>query len=275
MRPWAQSVLVGFGKGGGDTYDPTMLEPIVETTRRRIADLRPADLRARAQDAPPTRPFAAALTADRLTVIAEFKRRSPSRGVLVTDVTPETRARQYEEGGAAAISVLTEPDHFDGSDDDLRAVKDATAIPVLRKDFTLDESQIFEARAIGADAILLIVAILTDDQLAHLHGVATTLGLAAVVEVHTDAEAERALAVEPHIVGVNNRDLRTFDVDLATAERIATMLDDVPVTVGESGIFTADDARRMRSAGYDSVLVGESLVKSGDPAAAIRELSVR
>ena len=123
--------------------------------------------------------------------------------------------------------------------------------------------------------MLLIVAILSDDQLAHLHGVAANLDLPALVEVHTDEEADRALRVAPHIVGVNNRDLRTFDVDLATAERIAALLDDVPVTVSESGIFTAGDARRMRSAGYDAVLVGESLVKSGDPAAAIRELRVR
>ncbi|MFP5332334.1 MAG: indole-3-glycerol phosphate synthase TrpC [Acidimicrobiia bacterium] len=251
-----------------------MLEPIVETTRRRIAELHPADLRARAADAPPTRPFEAALLADRLTVIAEFKRRSPSRGLLITDVAPETRAKQYEEGGAAAISVLTEPDHFDGSNEDLVAVKTATTVPVLRKDFTLDETQVFEARAIGADAILLIVAILSDDQLAHLHGVATQLGMAALVEVHTDEEAAHARQIGPRIVGVNNRDLRTFDVDLATAERIAAQLTDIPVTVGESGIFTADDARRMRAAGYDAVLVGEALVKSGDPQAAIRELAV-
>lgn len=251
-----------------------MLEAIVDTTRRRIADLAVSELRAQALTAPPPRPFETALTADHLTVIAEFKRRSPSRGVLVSDVAPEVRARQYEEGGAAAISVLTEPDHFDGSNDDLGAVKAATTIPVLRKDFTLDEAQIFEARAIGADAILLIVAILSDDQLAHLHGVATDLGLAALVEVHTDEEAERARRISPRIVGVNNRDLHTFEVDLATAERIATVLDDVAVIVGESGIFTTADARRMRDAGYDAVLVGESLVISGDPAAAIRELRV-
>ncbi|MDX1449635.1 MAG: indole-3-glycerol phosphate synthase TrpC, partial [Acidimicrobiia bacterium] len=172
-----------------------MLEPIVETTRRRIADLAVSELRAQAGDAPPPRPFEFALVGDRLSVIAEFKRRSPSRGLLVSGVTPEERARQYEAGGAAAISVLTEPDHFDGSDDDLRAVKKATSIPVLRKDFTLDEAQVYQARAIGADAILLIVAILSDAQLAHLHGLAAELDLAVVVEVHTDEEADRALAV--------------------------------------------------------------------------------
>jgi indole-3-glycerol phosphate synthase len=252
-----------------------MLEPIVETTRRRIADLRVDELRARATDMPPARSLTTALVTDRLTVIAEIKRRSPSRGLLAPDLDPAARAKEYEAGGAAAISVLTEPDHFDGSDADLVAVREATSVPVLRKDFTLDEAQIWEARAIGADAVLLIVALLSDAELAHLHGVATDAGLAALVEVHTDDEAGRALAVQPGIVGVNNRDLRSFDVDLGTAERIAKLLAEVPVTVAESGIFTADDARRMRAAGYDAVLVGESLVKSGDPASAIPELTVR
>jgi indole-3-glycerol phosphate synthase len=252
-----------------------MLEPIVETTRRRIADLRVDELRARAADMPPARSLTTALVTDRLTVIAEIKRRSPSRGLLAPDLDPAARAKEYEAGGAAAISVLTEPDHFDGSDADLVAVREATSVPVLRKDFTLDEAQIWEARAIGADAVLLIVALLSDAELAHLHGVATDAGLAALIEVHTDDEARRALAVRPAIVGVNNRDLRSFDVDLGTAERIAKLLNEVPVTVAESGIFTADDARRMRATGYDAVLVGESLVKSGDPASAIPELTVR
>ena len=252
-----------------------MLEPIVETTRKRIADLRLDDLRARAAEMPPARSLTTALVTDRLTVIAEIKRRSPSRGLLAPDLDPAARAKEYEAGGAAAISVLTEPDHFDGSDADLVAVRNATSVPVLRKDFTLAEAQIWEARSIGADAVLLIVALLSDGELAHLHGIADDAGLAALVEVHTDEETHRALAVRPTIVGVNNRDLRSFDVDLATAERIAKLLTDVPVTVAESGIFTAADARRMRAAGYDAVLVGESLVKSGDPASAIPELAVR
>ena len=254
-----------------------MLEPIVESTRRRIADIRGRtdEFRARAADLGPVRSLARALVADRLTVIAEFKRRSPSRGALAAaDLDAATRAKEYEAGGAAAISVLTEPDHFDGSAEDLLAVRQATAIPVLRKDFTLDESQIWEARALGADAILLIVALLSDDQLAHLHGVAGAAGLEALVEVHTDQEVQRALAVSPGLVGVNNRDLHTFEVSLETAERIAARLTGVPVTVAESGIFTAADAVRMRRAGYHAVLVGESLVTSGDPAAAIAELRV-
>jgi indole-3-glycerol phosphate synthase len=257
-------------------YDPMMLEPIVETTRRRIAEIRHRtnEFRSRAADMPSTRPLRDALVSERLTVIAEFKRRSPSRGVLAADLDPAVQAKAYETGGAAAISVLTEPDHFDGSDADLIAASNATTIPILRKDFTLDESQIWQARSIGADAILLIVALLSDDQLAHLHGVATEAGLDAVVEVHDTEEASRALTAKPTIVGVNNRDLRTFEVDLATSEAIAPLLADVAVTIAESGIFTAADATRMRRGGYDAVLVGESLVRSDDPAAAIRELTV-
>jgi indole-3-glycerol phosphate synthase len=252
-----------------------MLEPIVETTRSRVADLRPhtGELRARALTREPARSFHRALLADGLGVIAELKRKSPSRGVLAPDLDPATRAKEYEAGGAAAISVLTEPDHFDGSVDDLVAVRAAASIPVLRKDFTIDESQIWEARAIGADAVLLIVAILSNGELEHLRGVASDAGVDALVEVHTVEEAERALAIGPTIVGVNNRDLRTFAIDLAIAEAIAPKLTGVPVTVAESGIFTKADAERMRRAGYHAVLVGESLVRSGDPVSAIRELT--
>lgn len=253
-----------------------MLEPIVASTRRRIESIRDrtSEFRARAADRGPVRSLRRALTDDHLTVIAEIKRRSPSRGVLAADLDPATRAKEYEAGGAAAISVLTEPDHFDGSDDDLLVVRSTVDLPVLRKDFTLDESQIWEARAIGADAVLLIVALLSDDQLAHLHGTARDAGLEVLVEVHTEAEAYRALAVSPSIVGVNNRDLATFDVDLATSERIGALLSGVEVAVAESGIFSAADAERMRRAGYHAVLVGESLVRSGDPVAAIGELRV-
>lgn len=251
-----------------------MLEPIVETTRARIEAIRPltANLQTEVRSMAPARRFEAALAAGGLGVIAEIKRRSPSRGVLDSGLDPATRAKDYEAGGACAVSVLTEPDHFDGSDEDLRTVKAAVGLPVLRKDFVLDEVQVWETRVMGADAMLLIVALLSDDQLAHLSGLAAEAGLAALVEVHTEEEAERALAVQPRIVGVNNRDLRTFDVSLETAERIAPLLADVPVTVGESGIFTGADAQRMRDAGYDAVLVGESLVTSGNPAVAIAEL---
>lgn len=253
----------------------TMLEPILATTRARVAGLPPiAELRARAADAPERRPFSRALASDRLTVIAEIKRRSPSRGALNADLDPVLRAKSYESGGASAVSVLTEPDHFSGTNADLVAVRAAIGLPVLRKDFTIDPAQIWEARVIGADAILLIVGALGDDDLARLHDTAHEAGVEALVEVHSRSEAERALRVDPRVVGVNNRDLTTFHVDLAVSETIAPMLTDVPVTVGESGISTPDDARRMRRAGFDAVLVGESLVTAGDPAATIPGLRV-
>ena len=168
--------------------------------------------------------------------------------------------------------MLTEPHHFSGSDDDLVRARKAAGIPVLRKDFTLDPRQIWEARAIGADAILLIVAVLDQEELSALLETADEAGVDALVEVHDQAEAERALEAGAVIVGVNNRDLTTFEVDLATAERIAPMLEGVRVRVAESGIFDAADARRMEDAGFDAVLVGEALVRADDPGRLIRSL---
>jgi indole-3-glycerol phosphate synthase len=250
-----------------------MLEPILETTRARL-ELLPAlpELVARCADAPPVRDLVAALTAPGLGVIAEVKRRSPSRGALALYLDPVERAAAYQRGGAAAVSVLTEPDHFAGSDADLMAVRASVALPVLRKDFTLTAAQIWEARAIGADAILLIVAALDDDALRSLHETAAEVGVAALVEVHDEREAERALRAGARIVGVNNRDLTTFHVDLATSERLAPMLSDCDVTIAESGILDPEDAARMAGAGYDAILVGESLVRSGDPETAIAAL---
>lgn len=255
-----------------------MLEQIIADTRGRLEQLRPmaADILARAADTPPPADFHTALAAPGLSVIAEVKRRSPSRGQLATDLDPGLQSKRYVDGGAAAISVLTEPDHFGGSNADLEAVRTAVQVPTLRKDFTLDPLQIWEARAIGASAVLLIVAILDDHSLAALHDTAKEAGLAALVEVHSEPEAERALGVGADIVGVNNRDLMTFDTDIATSERIAPMLSSVPITVGESGIGSGADAKRMAAAGYDAVLVGESLVRAPDPAALLREIrSVR
>jgi len=251
-----------------------MLDRIVADVRAKLPALqaRADEVRAAALNMAPARDFEAALAADGLAVISEIKRASPSRGVLNPDLMPAAQAVRYEEGGAAAISVLTEPKYFRGSEADLRAVKAAIDLPVLRKDFTLDGIQIWEARAMGADAILLIVAILTPDELRNFLDIAGQAGLAALVEAHTEAEAITAIEAGARIVGVNNRDLTTFDVSLATAEMIAPMLNGVAIRVAESGIFTSDDATRMRVAGYDAVLVGESLVRSGDPARAIREL---
>jgi indole-3-glycerol phosphate synthase len=251
-----------------------MLERIVSDTRERLVELRPfsSALRDRAAEMPPPPDFRSALSAPGLSVIAEVKRRSPSRGSLSDELDPALQSKRYAEGGAAAISVLTEPFHFGGSNADLEAVRSSVAVPTLRKDFTLEPLQIWEAKSIGASAVLLIVAILDDDTLARLHDEAAAAGLAALVEVHSEDEAQRALAIGADLIGVNNRDLTTFETDLATAERIAPLIAGDALTVGESGINTGSDARRMVEAGYDAVLVGESLVRSPDPAALIREL---
>lgn len=250
-----------------------MLEPILAATRLRVEAMQPlAHYRDRAGEGGEVRAFPAALTGDHLAVIAEVKRRSPSRGVLAEDLDPAAQAVRYASGGAACISVLTEPDFFSGSNSDLMAVRSACPLPVLRKDFTLDPRQIWEARAIGADAILLIVAALDDSTLRRLHDTSLEAGVAALVEVHTAAEADRALALGATLIGVNNRNLDTFVVDLATSEQLADLLAGVPITVAESGIHHPRDAARMRAAGFDAVLVGEALVTAPDPAALITEL---
>jgi indole-3-glycerol phosphate synthase len=251
----------------------SMLEQILEATRDRVAQLRPigGELEEAAQEAPAARDLAGALLSVGLSVIAEVKRKSPSRGVLSTSLDPIAQASAYESGGAAAISVLTEPDFFAGSSRDLRNVKSAVSIPVIRKDFILDPLQVFEAKAIGADALLLIVAALEAPLLRELLQLTYELGIQAIVEAHNEAEIAVALEVGAPIVGVNNRNLATFEVDLGTAEGLAEMLSSADVTVGESGIHTPADAKRMSAAGYDAVLVGEALVKANNPAGLIRD----
>lgn len=251
-----------------------MLATLLESSRRRADALagRLDDLRRQAAGLPPARGFGRALTAGSPAVIAEVKRRSPSRGDLAPRLDAVAQAEGYVRGGAAAISVLTEPHHFSGSNDDLVAVRRAVPVPVLRKDFTVAPVQVWEARAIGADAVLLIVAALDGDALGALLGEASAAGLDALVEVHTEAEVERALAAGATLVGVNNRDLATFEVDLATAERLAPLLGSVPVRVAESGIAGPEEAARMAAAGYHAVLVGESLVRSDDPAGLVARL---
>lgn len=252
----------------------TMLDEIVAATRRRLPELldRQGSFEQLAAGMPPAPSFRAALATDGLAVIAEVKRRSPSRGDLDPDLDPVAQAIRYAEGGAAAVSVLTELDFFSGSPDDLRAVAAAVPVPVLRKDFIVHPVQIWQARALGASAVLLIVAVLDREELATLLGVAGEAGVDALVEVHDVSEAEIARSAGAEIVGVNNRNLADFSVDLATSEMLAPLLADIPVTVAESGIFTATDSARMAAAGYDSVLVGEALVRSEDPAALVREL---
>jgi indole-3-glycerol phosphate synthase len=206
-----------------------------------------------------------------LNVIAECKRRSPSRGVLRADYDAGALAERYEANGAAAISVLTEPAFFDGSLDDLTAVRGRVRLPVLRKDFIIDEYQLVEARAAGADAILLIVAALDPGTLRALHDRASALGLAALVEVHSRHELERALELAPQLIGVNSRDLRTLEVDHAAWLDLIESIPDDTVAVAESGLGHADDLRRLRDIGYDAFLVGERLVSAPDPGRALRE----
>ncbi|MFP3913569.1 MAG: indole-3-glycerol phosphate synthase TrpC [Actinomycetota bacterium] len=251
-----------------------MLERIVAATRRRLPDLeeRRDDILRQATETPPPPSFRGALSGEGMAVVAEVKRRSPSRGDLAPDLDPSAQAARYAQGGAAAISVLTEPEFFSGSPADLTAVSLATGLPVLRKDFILSPEQVWEGRAIGASAVLLIAAILEDPPLRHLLAVSREAGLDALVEVHTPREAERAVEAGAEIVGVNNRDLGDFTVDLATSEKLAPLLEPVPVTVSESGVFGVEEVRRLAEAGYDAVLVGEALVTADDPAALVRRL---
>ena len=230
--------------------------------------------------APPGRGFRAALAArsrrlggaDAVAVIAEVKRRSPSKGDLFADLDPAAVAGAYESGGAACLSVLTDVEFFGGSADDLRTARAACGLPVLRKDFTVSPLDVVDARIMGADAVLLIAAALDDAELADLHALAVEVGLDVLVEVHDEPELERALAVGADLVGVNQRDLVTFQVDTARAVRMAPLMPAEVVRVAESGITGAADAAVLADAGYDAVLVGEHLVTSGDPAAAVTAL---
>jgi len=255
-----------------------ILERIVRTKREELEALLPRgdELRERAADAAPPRDFAGALRAGgEVALIAEVKRRSPGAGAIRPGLDPVALARGYVSRGARAVSVLTDEPWFGGSLDDLRAVRREVRVPVLRKDFTIAPIQLHEARAAGADAVLLIVRILSDARLAELHGVATELGMAALVEVHDGSELERALRAGARIVGINNRDLATFTTDLETT---LGLLDQVPtdrVVVSESGVRTPADVERLGRVGVDAVLVGESLLRAPDPAEHAARLSGR
>ena len=228
-----------------------------------------------AAQAPPGRGFAAALEAGAATgvaVIAEVKRRSPSRGDLAPQLDPVELARAYEAGGAACLSVLTDEAFFGGSAADLAAARGAVGVPVLRKDFTVARRDVCDARIMGADAVLLIVAALEDAELADLHALARDIGLDVLVEVHDELELDRALAAGATLVGVNQRDLVTFEVDHARAVRVAAAMPEGVIRVAESGIRGPEDVAALVAAGFDAVLVGESLVTSGDPRAAVAAL---
>jgi len=256
----------------------SILDEIVRHKREEIAARKTAMPRGalvtRAAMLPAPRDFERALApaAGRARLIAEVKRASPSRGVLKADLDPVALAATYARHGADAISVLTDAKYFGGSLDDLAAVRAAVEVPLLRKDFTLDDYQLWEARAAGADAVLLIVAILEPSALAELAAAAKGLGLAALVECHTAAELDVALTLGARLIGINNRDLATFETRLDTTLSLLPQIPPGPIVVSESGFFTGDDVRRVVDAGAHAVLVGEGLVKASDVGAKIREL---
>ncbi len=216
--------------------------------------------------------FKRALTANQPAIIAEIKKASPSKGVLCHHFDPEAIAKMYAAGGAAALSVLTDQEFFQGTLGDLERARAAVTIPVLRKDFTIDEVHVIEAAAHGADAILLIAAVLDESTMRRFRELAAQFGMAALVEVHDASELDAALASGAEIVGVNNRDLQTFEVRLETSLRLAEKIPAGVIKVAESGIHTSEDVRKLRGAGFDAFLVGEHLMKSEDPAAALRAL---
>ncbi len=257
-----------------------ILQTILRRKREEVAERRArvplAELRARAADTAPVRGFARALgariEAGRAGVIAEVKKASPSKGVIRPDFRPAEIAESYQRGGATCLSVLTDVDFFQGSDQALREARAACGLPVLRKDFTIDPYQIVEARVLGADCILLIVAALDDRALADLAGTAFDLGLDVLIEVHDGEELARALTVPAPLVGINNRNLRTFEVSLETTLRLHPMVPADRLLVTESGIHSRADVERMRGAGISAFLVGEAFMRADDPGAELARL---
>ncbi|MFZ0528984.1 MAG: indole-3-glycerol phosphate synthase TrpC [Propionicimonas sp.] len=245
---------------------------VVEDLELRRARTGLAELEAQVATVPPARAVLPALREPGLGVIAEVKRSSPSKGALAPILDPAALARHYAAGGANAISVLTERRRFGGSLDDLAAVRAAVATPLLRKDFVVTDYQLWESRAAGADLALLIVAALSQEHLEGFLRLGEELGLTCLVETHTPDEVRRALAAGATLIGVNNRNLKTLEVDLAHFEQMSSLIGEGAVKVAESGILTLADAQRMRAAGADAVLVGEMLVRHGDPEAAVAAL---
>ena len=255
---------------------PGILAEIVEKKRGEVSALRPQAnrLEAAVSNSPVVRDFLSGITSSKhVSLIAECKRRSPGAGLIRPNLELDTVSRSYEEGGAAALSVLTDAPYFGGSLEDLRVVRETTSLPILRKDFTLDPLQILEARVAGADAVLLIVRILDDEVLQRLIAEAEALGMAALVEVHDELELKRALEVGAGIIGINNRDLATFTTDLDTTIRLLEGVPEDIFVVSESGIRVLEDVNRLGCAGVDAVLVGESLLRASDPGAAAQELA--
>ncbi len=254
-----------------------ILDEIVETKRREVAVRKAAKplaaLEKMIAGRPPARDFKAALDADAgCAIIAEIKRRSPSRGLLREDFDPVRIAAEYEQNGAAAISVLTDETFFGGSDTILSAVRAAVTLPLLRKEFIIDPYQIHETRAIGADALLLIAAILTDVQLREYRALSASLGLAALVEVHNGRELEKALAAGAEIIGINNRDLKTFRTDLQTTLALAPSIPADRIAVSESGIRNRQDIETLTKAGIRAFLIGETLIAAPEIGPKLKEL---
>lgn len=255
----------------------TYLDRILDHTRDRVARARRQrsfqDLERDVPAAPPVRGFAAAIRAPGMSLIAEVKRRSPSKGAIRTVIDPAEVAQAYQAGGARALSVLTEPEFFSGSLDDLAKARQATTLPTLRKDFVVDLYQVVEARAGGADAVLLIVAALPDPGLfAELNAAAADYGMAALIEVHDERELDAAFGVEPELLGVNQRDLRTFSVDRGLAIGLRSRVPPGVAMVAESGISERADVAALEEAGVEGMLVGEALMRADDPAAAAAAL---
>lgn len=253
-----------------------ILDRIVATKRLEVAELvgSETDLTAKAQSAPSAMDFLPEWRAsETVSVIAEVKRRSPGAGDINTGLSPSVLAGGYAEGGAAAISVLTDGTYFQGSLGDLVGLRQQIPIPLLRKDFVIDERQVYEARGAGADLVLLIVRILSQSQLLTLHRLVSDLGMVALVEVHDEEELSRAMEVGGRLIGINNRDLNTFQTDLSVTERLAPGIPSDVLLVAESGIKTVEDVQRVADAGADAILVGEALVRSANPRDAVAAFS--
>jgi indole-3-glycerol phosphate synthase len=259
-----------------ETKPGTVLSRIIESRRaevaRRMRIMPGTVLRIAAGKADAPRDFAGALARDKVNVIAEIKKASPSAGVLRRDFEPAALARAFEGAGAAALSVLTEEENFQGALAHLRDARAAITLPVLRKDFIVDTWQVWEARAANADSLLLIAAALDDGTLAELLALGRQLGMEPLVEVHTAAELERVLAAGARIIGVNNRNLHTLEVCVETSLELVEMIPQDCIAVSESGLRSAEDLRKLRAAGFDAFLIGESLMREADPGSALRRL---
>jgi len=259
---------------------PTILKKILDRKHEEIAERSAvtsvAQLIEKAQSAPSPRGFAAALAAKiaagQSAVIAEIKKASPSKGVIREDFDPAAIAESYEQGGAACLSVLTDVDFFQGADEYLRMAREATQLPVIRKDFIIDDYQVYEARAMGADCILLIVSALTEQQLTHLHDLAQSLGMDVLIEVHDGAELDVALKLDNQMVGINNRNLHSFEVSLDNTYQLLDKIPTGEMVITESGIHSAEDVAAMRARNVNSFLVGEAFMRSERPGERLAEL---